>query len=87
MEHIMGRADLRPAIIREDRPLPAPSANVSFVVMRMARSDGRSGADGIRRYNFDSIAAAPGRFDVESVNSRVHRVELLTIVASRTVSR
>jgi hypothetical protein len=83
----MGRADLKPTIIREDRPPPAPSANVSFVVMTMARSDGRSGADGIRRYNFDSIAAALRRFDVESVNSRVHRVELLTIVASRTVSR
>jgi hypothetical protein len=64
-----------------------PSAGVSLVVMAMARSDGRSGSDGIRRYNFDSIAAAMRRFELESVNHQVHRVELLTIIASRTVSR
>lgn len=82
----MGHADLRPNTIR-DIPPPESSSNVSFVVMTMARSDGRQGIDAIRRYNFDSIAAALRRFDVESVNVRVHRVELLTIVAVRTVPR
>ena len=62
-------------------PPDSDGASVSFVVMMTARSDG------IRRYNFDSAAAAMRRFELESANCKVHKVESLNVISSRTVSR
>jgi hypothetical protein len=45
----MIRADTRPTTIRDAKPLSVPVHEVSFVVLTMARSDGRQGGDAIRR--------------------------------------
>ena len=83
----MIKAAQRHIPIRQDAPSALPQHAVSFVVLTMARFDGRQGADAIRRYNFDHLPAAMRRYEVESVNHQVHRCELLTVISSRIVER
>jgi hypothetical protein len=61
----MSRAELKHTT-NHYLPPPAPSAGVQFVVLTQARSDGRQGSEGIRRYNCADIRQALRRFETES---------------------